>query len=497
MSARAKSHERSVTNRSVAPRRATEIEAWADEADVVVVGFGAAGSAAAIDARATGADVLVLERTSAAGGAAALSDGMIYLGGGTALQKEAGFDDTVEAMKAFLLAACGPGVDEAKIDVYCARSLEHYDWLTAQGVHFIGTFVGEDGAGASPVDGEALMYTGGENAAPFDELTTPAPRAHCTKPEQGDKRGGAVLMETLNAAALASGARPLYDTRAERLVVDDEDSVVGVVASQYGEEIAVRARGGVVLTAGGFVFNDDMLGQYAPQLRRTPVKLGTPGDDGRGIRMAQAVGARVKHMDAGECALPFNTPRSLVRGILVNRLGRRFVNEDTYMGRVGQRAFFDQGGETYLVVDEANYAKNWLGVTAAWVCESATELEAEIGLPPGSLVSTVDYYNAHASQGADPLFGKRAPHVVPLRPPLAAFDLRLDKFPYAVFTLGGLHTLPTGEVLDLDGEPIPGLYAAGRTTSGIAAHGYCSGLSLGDSTLFGRLAGQRAAGAKA
>jgi 3-oxo-5alpha-steroid 4-dehydrogenase len=482
-----------MTNASVAARRATEIEAWTDEADVVVVGFGAAGSAAAIDARGAGADVLVLERASAAGGAAALSDGMIYLGGGTPLQKEAGFDDDVETMKAFLLAACGPGPDEAKIEVYCERSLEHYDWLTAQGVRFIGTFVGEAGSGASPVDGEALMYTGGENAAPFDERFPAAPRAHCTK---GDKRGGAVLMEVLNAAALAAGARPQYDTRAERLIVDGDGTVVGVVASRYGEEIHIRARGGVVLTAGGFVFNDEMLARYAPQLRRTPVKLGTPGDDGRGIRMAQAVGAQVKLMDAGECALPFNTPRSLVRGILVNRLGRRFVNEDTYMGRVGQRAFFDQDGEAYLIVDEANYAKNWLGVTAAWACESATELEAEIGLPPGALVATLDYYNEHAAHGADPLFGKRDPHVVPLRPPLAAFDLRMDKFPYAVFTLGGLHTLPTGEVLDLDGEPIPGLYAAGRTTSGIAAHGYCSGLSLGDSTLFGRLAGQSAAGAK-
>ena len=480
-------------NRSVAPRRASEVEAWTDEADVVVVGFGAGGSAAAFDARAAGADVVVLERSSSAGGAAALSDGMIYLGGGTPLQKDAGFDDSTDAMKSFLMAACGPGPDEAKIDVYCERSLEHYDWLTARGVEFTGTFIGEQGGGASPRDGESLMYTGGENAWPFDDVATPAPRAHCTK---GGKPGGSQLMAVLSQAALDAGARVLYDTKAERLVVDDTGAVVGIVASRYGEEIAVRARGGVVLTAGGFVFNDDMLAQYAPMLSRTPVKLGTPGDDGTGIRMAQAVGASVKLMDAAECALPFNAPRSLVKGILVNRFGRRFINEDTYMGRVGQNAFAQQEGETYLVIDEANYHKHWLGVTAAWVSESATELEAEIGLPPGSLSATLDYYNQHAAAGDDPLFHKRAPHVVELTAPYAVFDLRMSKFPYAVFTLGGLHTLPTGEVLDLDGEPIPGLFAAGRTTSGIAAHGYCSGLSLGDSTLFGRLAGQSAAGVK-
>jgi 3-oxo-5alpha-steroid 4-dehydrogenase len=167
------------------------------------------------------------------------------------------------------------------------------------------------------------------------------------------------------------------------------------------------------------------------------------------------------------------------------------------MGRVGQTALVHQGGAAYLIVDEEHYAPNWLNVPAAWVGETAAELEAEIGLPPGSLTSTLDYFNTHAANGQDPLFHKRAPVLTPLIPPLAAFDLRAEKFFYAPFTLGGLDTQPDGAVLDLDGEPIRGLYAAGRTTSGVAAQGYCSGLSLGDSTLFGRLAGRTAAGAKA
>jgi 3-oxo-5alpha-steroid 4-dehydrogenase len=228
----------------------------------------------------------------------------------------------------------------------------------------------------------------------------------------------------------------------------------------------------------------------------TPLRLGTDGDDGRGIRMAQAVGARVKRMDAIECALPFNAPRSLVHGILVNRLGQRFVNEDTYMGRVGQSALVHQLGEAYLIVDEEHYAPNWLNVPAAWVGETAGELEREIGLPAGSLQSTLEYFNEHAARGQDPLFHKRPPVLTPLTPPLAAFDLRASKFFYAPFTLGGLDTRCDGAVLDLDGEPIPGLFAAGRTTSGVAAQGYCSGLSLGDSTFFGRLAGLSAAGVK-
>ncbi|HJQ43750.1 MAG TPA: FAD-dependent oxidoreductase [Jatrophihabitantaceae bacterium] len=479
----------SATNASVAPRREADVASWADEADVVVVGFGAAGSAAAYEAASSGADVLVLERTSAAGGAAAMSDGMVYLGGGTATQRAAGFDDTVENMRTFLLEACGPAADVAKVELYCEHSVEHHDWLVARGVQFMGTYH-PDGGGTSPADDEGLMYTGGENAWPFDELVPPVPRAHCTK---GAKPGGAALMQVLSQAALDAGVRPLYDTRLERLVVDENNRVCGVISLQYGEEIAIRARRGVVLAAGGFINNPEMVEQYAPVLHLTALRLGTEGDDGRGIRVAQAVGAAVKRMDSIECALPFNAPRSLKYGIIVNALGRRFVNEDTYMGRVGQRALVKEGGQAYLVVDEAHYAQHWLGVTAAWVCETAAELEAEIGLPSGSLVDTIEYFNEHAKNGDDPLFHKRPPLLEPLVAPLAAFDLRSDKFIYAPFTLGGLHTNVDGEVLDLDGAAIPGLFAAGRTTSGVAAQGYCSGVSLGDSTFFGRRAGRTAA----
>jgi 3-oxo-5alpha-steroid 4-dehydrogenase len=303
-------------------------------------------------------------------------------------------------------------------------------------------------------------------------------------------------MAELSAAVLEAGARARYDTRADRLIIDDEQRVVGVLASSYGKPVAIRARTGVVLTAGGFINNPEMVEQYAPVIKLTELRLGTEGDDGRGIRMAQAVGAAVKRMDSVECALPFNSPRSLKHGILINANGARFVNEDTYMGRIGQRALVGERGQVYLIVDEEHYAPNWLGAGATWVCETAAELEGEIGLPAGSLVQTIDYFNAHAVDGQDPIFGKRPPLLTPLVPPLAGFDLRSDKFIYAPFTLGGLHTDVDGAVLDLDGAAIPGLFAAGRTTSGVSALGYCSGISLGDSTFFGRRAGLTAAGAK-
>jgi len=179
---------------------------------------------------------------------------------------------------------------------------------------------------------------------------------------------------------------------------------------------------------------------------------------------------------------------------LVNARGQRFINEDTYYGRVGQEAQFHQDGQVYLIVDEALAVPNAVGNRVTWVAETAAELGADIGLPEGALEATLELYNRGASEGRDPVFHKAGEWVRPLTGPLGAFDFTVENSIYATFTLGGLRTSVDGSVLSLDGSPIPGLFAAGRTTSGVAALGYSSGVSLGDSTFFGRLAGESAAG---
>ena len=260
-------------------------------------------------------------------------------------------------------------------------------------------------------------------------------------------------------------------------------------AQRFGETVSLRARRGVVLTAGGFIFNDDMLRQHCPPLVRGTFKVGTEGDDGRGIRMAQAIGASVRNMYAGEVSLPITPPRTLIHGILVNGQGQRFINEDTYMGRVGQSALYEQDGEVYLIVDEASYEVNWMGLAATWVCETAAQLESEIGLPAGSLQCTVDLYNRHAATGEDPLFHKGV-----VGAPAGAAD-RGDR---PADRAGALRAVHPGRArddgrrrgADLTGSPIGGLFAAGRTTSGVCSFGYASGLSIGDSTMFGRFAGR-------
>jgi succinate dehydrogenase/fumarate reductase flavoprotein subunit len=276
--------------------------------------------------------------------------------------------------------------------------------------------------------------------------------------------------------------------------VDGEGAVVGVVVREAGREQTVRARRGVVLTAGSFIQNRDMVMRHSPLLWRCSYKLGVDGDDGRAIRMAMGAGADVVRMDAGEVAVPLTPPRRLMRGILVTQEGQRFINEDAYYGRVGQECLFRHDGRMYLIVDNAVYERNLAGFEATNVEESIADLERSLGMASGVLVGTVALYNRHAAEGVDPVFHKNARYLQPLTAsPFAAIDCSTDKVLWATFTLGGLHTLPGGEVLTPDDRVIPGLYAAGRTTSGVAAYGYVSGISLGDGTFFGRRAGRAAA----
>ena len=211
-----------MTDPTLRPVSASHVE-WSQEADVVVAGLGVAGATAAIEAARAGADVLALERLGGGGGAAAMSGGFIYLGGGTALQKSLGFDDSVENMKAFMKAALGPGVDEAKVDVYCEGSVEHYDWLVDAGVVFDESFWGEPGW--EPPHGEGLMYSGGENSAPFNTTIPPAPRGHLPRraaAANGEQAGGYMLMKPLLDLVDELGVRTLYNNSIRSLVVDDD-----------------------------------------------------------------------------------------------------------------------------------------------------------------------------------------------------------------------------------------------------------------------------------
>jgi 3-oxo-5alpha-steroid 4-dehydrogenase len=469
-------------------RRSDRIGEWDLETDVLVVGLGCAGAAATIEAAGAGAAVLAIERASGPGGTSAMSGGVIYVGGGTSLQKTCGFEDDPEEMFKYLMASCGPRPNEAKIRLYCEQSVAHFDWFLEQGVPFKPVFYPH--YSGEPPNSDGLVMSGSEDAWPYSTIAKPAPRGHVS---EHPAQTGAFLMQHLSRSVEKSGARVLTDTRCQTVVVAPDGQVVGAVIKRDGSEQSVRARRGVVLSTGGFINNKAMLDTYAPLLRRCNFRVGADGDDGSGIRMGMGAGGAAVNMAMGSISLPITPPKSLQKGILVNAQGQRFINEDAYFGRLGEYALFHHDGHAFLVLDGETFERPDVPREIAGVGETVEELEKALALAAGSLRATVDLYNRHAERGEDPVFHKKAEFVVPLRPPYGAFDCKAETSIYAAFTLGGLDTNVDGQVLTPDGDVIPGLYAAGRTTACLAAPGYSSGLSIGDGTFFGRRAGRHAA----
>lgn len=475
----------------------SQVPSWDLETDVVVVGFGSAGASAAIEAAEAGAQVTLFEVASGSGGTSAMAGGDIYLGGGggTSAQRANGFEDDTEDFYRYMMMAGGPDADEERVRMYADGALDHFDWLKAQGIPYRDTYI--PGKPVMPGTGDCLILSGSEFAWPFKDEAKPCPRGHL--PEAIGETGGFILLESLTKRVHALGVDVHFDSRAQALIVDEANRVCGLIVTSGKETRFVRARGGVILCAGGFALNEDMLRQYAP-LRKRLADDGLSGgyDDGSGIRMGLSVGGAAIHMDELFLTLPYYPPEAHVKGILINDKGARFINEDAYGGRVAHYIANQIGEKFYLLVDDALFEQpsEYAKIEIAAVGETWDEVEAELGLPIGTLTASVEIYNRGAEKGEDPLFNKDAKWMKPLNePPFAALACHLGEAYYPFFTLGGLSVRPTGEVLTTDGRVVKGLYAAGRTACGLPrwGKGYSSGMSLGDCTFFGRQAGRAAA----
>ena len=477
------------------PINVEEVSKWDIEADVVVVGFGAAGSCAAIEARNVGAKTVIFEVAAGGGGSAALSGGELYLGGsgGTPVQRAAGFEDTTEDFYEYLVMSWGPAADLQKERLYADTAGKHFYWLLSQEVPFKNTYL--TGKLLEPTTDDTLVYSGSEAAWPFVQRAKPCPRGHAVQMEGWG--AGKKLMECLTHKAESLGAEVHYSSRALTLITDGRASVVGLVVRVDSEVRFVRTKSAVILTAGGFICNKKMVRQYAPKALVCKGQTTGGYDDGSGIRMGIGVGAATTQMEQFFCTMPYFPPDSLVKGIFVNELGNRFINEDAYHGRVTQYILRQPNGRAWLLLDNNIFERpiTNLDVEIHSVGETWSEVEQELELPTGALTHTVEQFNRFAQEGLDPLYHKDSAWLKPLdEPPFAALSYCTADYPASAFTLGGLSTLPTGQVLDSDGEIINGLYAAGRTACGLPCWGdsYSSGLSLGDSTFFGRQAGMHA-----
>ncbi len=482
------------------PRRLRDVEQWDRETDVAIVGLGGAGSCAAIEAADAGAEVIVFEVASTGGGSTALSSAEIYMGGsgGTRVQQACGFSDRTEDMVSYMMLAAGPQADEAKIRNYCEHSTQHFQWLVDIGVPFKDSFHAE--RAIMCLTDDCLLYTGSEKAYPFVQQARPCPRGHNLQVE-GDNGGPLLMKILLDNIQRRPAIAVEYETRALTLIVDEEGAVAGLVVRQEQRELNVRARRGVILCAGGFVMNEEMVRKYAPMLTAANTPIGNPGDTGTGILMGMAVGGAAINMHEGFVSLPYYPPADMTRGIVINDKAQRFINEDVYHGRLGAFALRQLAERLYFIVTVEQYGDyekvSYLNAPVAGTGETVAELEEELGLPEDSLQHALAVYNEDAKRGEDRLFHKAAEWLTPLEPPLVALDITPGRGAFIpCFTLGGLDTLPSGEVLNTRGEIVPGLYAAGRTACGVVrrAEGYSSGMSVGDATFSGRMAGRRAAG---
>ncbi len=472
----------------------TDIDTWSEVADVVVIGYGIAGACAALEARRTGAEVLVLERASGGGGASALSAGIFYLGGGTAVQQAVQVDDDPENMYRFLISSTS-APNPRIVRRFCDDSPSHFDWLEAQGVPFERTYF--KAKAVVPPTSECLASTGNEKVWPYNELARPVARGHKVAKE-GDG-GGALAMNALIGRCEEEGVRVQCDTRVLALVADHHGRVMGVRIRQDGEEHHIKASKAVIICAGGFGMNDELMDEYVPDLPRTAEPLGIPNNDGDGLQLGLSAGAATEAISGTISTGSFYPPADLIKGILVNRHGERFVAEDSYHGRTAERIAEQPGAQAYLIVDEEIFAypdrmKANFRLVDGW--ETIAEMEAGLNLPAGSLQRTLQEYNAAAVEGKDPLLNKQPEWVKPLsKGPYAAFDVSYDQVTYVYLTLGGLKTSAEAEVLDKEGRAIPGLFAAGACVAHIPQTGkeYASGLSLGPGSYFGRVAGKNAA----
>jgi 3-oxo-5alpha-steroid 4-dehydrogenase len=406
-----------------------------------------------------------------------------------------------------------------------------------------------------PTDAFGLYYSGNESFPPFSDKAQPAPRGHRAL---GTGMPGGNFFKPLRESALKKKIRISCQSKVTQILTDSSGRVTGVevlsiprgtiaeklhrfvdhaaqrlryitlgwppfgnifsflsaLLESRGKPRRVKARSGVIIAAGGFIRNREMVSRYAPAFRAgTP--LGTAGDDGSGIQLGQSVGGDVGAMESVSSWRFINPPASFVKGIFVDQQGNRICNEQYYGAQLGKNMVEHHKGRGFLIIDKELWKKSFSEVgpgKAQWFitvpavtnlllnnrkADSVRQLAERCGIDPDRLESTVESYNEIARNGGGDPMGKAREMLRPLTPPFYAINCSLDSRLYvcATITMGGLVVDEiTGNVAGADGSLIEGLYAAGRSAVGVTSNNYVSGLSIADAVFSGRRAGRHAAG---
>lgn len=463
----------------------------ARDIDVIVIGGGGAGLAAAVTARDAGARVAIIDADTKLGGSTSLSGG-VYYAAGTSVQRAKGIaHDTPDAMFEYYMTINQYRVEPALARRICDNAGKDLEWLIGLGVEF------------KP---EGLYCSGVESVA----------RGH-----QAAARGQSIT-DRLQAAASEKGVDVALNTRVTALHRDDSGGVTGV---RLGDDV-VEA-GAVVVATGGFGANPNMIHRLYPEAARHGDDwtwyIGSKHCVGDGLEIGEAAGADIVGHDRG---LLLTTPgfakdlEVYVPGwlVYVNREGRRFVDETIEYAVMSGVVQAQTGASCFAVFDDASRAAakprpefeqaasegqlvlNWTTdrldeqIKNGKVLKADTleELALQAGIAPAALATTVDKYNADCAGGVDTAFFKDGAVMRPITtPPFFAREIRTA---IICLTSTGLRIDADARVLGQADTPIAGLYAAGETTGGVLGERYIGGgNSIANAIVFGRIAGLNAA----
>ena len=537
-------------------------ERWDLEVDVAVLGSGASATTAAILAADNGAEVALLERADVVGGTTAISGGVLWLPNNHHMA-EAGIEDSREDALAYLNSLSLGMMDGELVETLIDTGPEMLRYMEENTPVSLHVFEGypdyhPENPGGKPEGGRSLD----NDLFPFEELGPWADRINhqpdavffpATMLEIDTKRIDDVPPDVMAerrardmrstgqalAGSLIKGCLdreiPVHTaTRARELILDESDAVVGVRAERDGAAWFVKARKAVVIATGGFEWNEELVKAFLRGPMTAPTS--TPENEGDGLLMAMGAGAALGNMSEAWWIPGIHVPGDEMRGrtfarlilaertwprsIIVNRKGRRFMNEAANYNAVGH-AFhtFDPNSfefinlPAWLIVDsryQPPIARHQVGPDAPdWIrrADTLAELAAQIDVDPAGLEETVARFNEGVARGEDPEFERgvsaydsyngdrweKAPFTTlgPIdTPPYYAAQIESG----ALGTKGGPKTNTKAQVLRATGGVITGLYAVGNAMAGATAMVYGgAGGTLGPGMTFGYIAGKSAA----
>lgn len=457
--------------------------------DVVVVGAGGAGLSAALEAARGGCSVLVIEHEPGILQSNTALCGGVVMGCCSSVQKAAGVEDSVEEFRKYL-AAVGAGFEDPDImDVWAAESGKTVDWLIEQGAQF-------------PV--EKLYMSGNELG--YQHITKAVPRG-CITPEDS----GSSICQALYDRTLEEGVEYKFKTTASRLISDPDGRITGVITDKG----IYRGNKGVILCTAGFSRNQEWIKSFKPDLT-TGGSFGSSYQQGDGIKMGMAVGAKIGNMwitqadTIGTQLTPEMCPCMVIAiwqlpCIFVSQDGKRHMPEDMYyeyqcgeiaaqeggyVWSIWDQSITDMGSSVITVPACSDGCEDEIANGTMFRADTIAELAAQLNIDPATLEATVNHYNEMMRNGVDADFGRVTGLGEVIKPPFYA----AKTVPATCDTAGGLIINTEGEVKNVFGDIIPGLYAAGSTTSGWRGELYPgSGTAVSVAVTFGRRAGQKAA----